>query len=345
MTEHHDRSAESAVARIAKFATSTEMQASVDAECAKYPDAAQWHASAELADFRSHYDECIKIARATASPDVAQPVAWRYQRKVGWGDIWRSTTVPVSFETPNDWTIQPLYASQPSPAATVETKADWCEMGSDGWLTLKHSSAGNDDEAAAKLINQYLGMSDIDAEDAAYFRAVMRDTRTEPQTAQMTEEIHAPAAKVISLGWEERTDGKWGDVSYWADHQFGCYAVERDYFSVKSWELIAGGRVIGNFDSVEAAQISAQENFEDRVRSCLLSSGYDPTTQPYDEPFKHVDSDGGVETCSTCGRMVLMVNQPATGFIAPCGRRMVNLSECGATPGCGTSQLSRPESK
>jgi len=44
-----------------------------------------------------------------------------------------------------------------------------------------HLSAGNGDEAAAKLINQYLGMSDIDAEDAAYFRAVMRDTINEPQ--------------------------------------------------------------------------------------------------------------------------------------------------------------------
>lgn len=110
-------------------------------------------------------------------------------------------------------------------------------------------------------------------------------------SANQMAKIHTPAAKVISLEWEERTDGKWGDVSYWADHQFGCYAVERDYFSVKSWELIAGGCVIGNFDSVEAAQIAAQGNFEDRVRSCLLSGSYDPTTQPYDEPLRHVDAD------------------------------------------------------
>ena len=46
--------------------------------------------------------------------DVA-PVAWRYQRNVGWGDIWRLSEVDPSqhdgfFETPSSWTVQPLYA-------------------------------------------------------------------------------------------------------------------------------------------------------------------------------------------------------------------------------------------
>jgi hypothetical protein len=44
-----------------------------------------------------------------------------------------------------------LFAAQPL-AAPVETKADWCEMGSDGWLTLKHSSAGIGDEPHLAIV-------------------------------------------------------------------------------------------------------------------------------------------------------------------------------------------------
>lgn len=68
--------------------------------------------------------------------------------------------------------------------------------------TTKHEppcSARNDDEAAAKLINQYLGMSDIDAEDAAYFRAAMRDTRTEPEAVRDTDVYHETVRRVSAV--------------------------------------------------------------------------------------------------------------------------------------------------
>jgi hypothetical protein len=51
------------------------------------------------------FEDCGGVAQ-----QQPEPVAWRYQRK-DWGGIWRSTTVPVSFETPNDWTVQPLYTA------------------------------------------------------------------------------------------------------------------------------------------------------------------------------------------------------------------------------------------
>lgn len=38
--------------------------------------------------------------------------------------------------------------------------------------------------------------------------------------------------------------------------------------------------------------------------------------------------------CPVCGRKVLEQNQPATGWIAPCGRRLVVLSECGNSAAC-----------
>lgn len=59
-------------------------------------------------------------------------------------------------------------------------------------------------------------------------------------------------------------------------------------------------------------------------------SAYDPTTQPFDEPFRHVETIA----CPACGRAVLETNQPATGWIAPCGRRLMILSECGTAPQC-----------
>jgi hypothetical protein len=41
-------------------------------------------------------------------------VAWRYQRREGWGDVWRLTEInPMDlgfFEMPDDWTVQPLFA-------------------------------------------------------------------------------------------------------------------------------------------------------------------------------------------------------------------------------------------
>jgi hypothetical protein len=32
--------------------------------------------------------------------------------------------------------------------------------------------------------------------------------------------------------------------------------------------------------------------------------------------------------CPICGRTVLETGRAATGFIAPCGRRLINLAEC-----------------
>lgn len=49
-------------------------------------------------------------------------VAWRYQRKEGWGDIWRVTTVLPTFETPADWRVDALGvvgAVEPSPNGGV----------------------------------------------------------------------------------------------------------------------------------------------------------------------------------------------------------------------------------
>lgn len=75
-------------------------------------------------------------------------------------------------------------------------------------------------------------------------------------------------AFVASLEWSEyvRHDGEPVIV---ADHEFGSYNIERDHFSVVPWELIAGGRVIGNFDTVQAAKTEAQKNFASRVLRCL----------------------------------------------------------------------------
>jgi Lar family restriction alleviation protein len=55
----------------------------------------------------------------TRKPGLAQtpglePVAWRYQHRLGWGDVWRVSDVdpmtPGFFETPSIWTVEPLYA-------------------------------------------------------------------------------------------------------------------------------------------------------------------------------------------------------------------------------------------
>lgn len=82
---------------------------------------------------------------------------------------------------------------------------------------------------------------------------------------------------VRPLEWEEREEknaSRWhdsGEISYWADHQFGFFAIERDYFSAKPWELLAGGRIVGRFDTVDEAKIAAQANFSERILSCLYT--------------------------------------------------------------------------
>ncbi len=56
-----------AIEQIAKQHTSAELQAVIDAESAQSSFAASWHATAELADFRGGYDQCIEVARAALS--------------------------------------------------------------------------------------------------------------------------------------------------------------------------------------------------------------------------------------------------------------------------------------
>jgi hypothetical protein len=70
----------------------------------------------------------------------------------------------------NDKGAFPVYAAQPL-AAPVETKQDWCEVGADGWLTLKHSSAGTTDAGCGAAVitpwaDQYNACWDRDKPDA-----------------------------------------------------------------------------------------------------------------------------------------------------------------------------------
>jgi hypothetical protein len=69
-TRGEPQEVQEALDKIAKFATSAEMEASVAADCSRSEFAASWHSTAELADFRGGYDECIQIAR---SSQVSRP--------------------------------------------------------------------------------------------------------------------------------------------------------------------------------------------------------------------------------------------------------------------------------
>lgn len=89
----------------------------------------------------------------------------------------------------------------------------------------------------------------------------------------------AEAVKVKPLEWQEQSDSS-GEMSYWGHHQFGVYAVNRDYFSVVPWELLAGGRVIGNYDTVEAAKAAAQSYYEQRILSALAPQAGDNEGEP-----------------------------------------------------------------
>lgn len=55
--------------------------------------------------------------------------------------------------------------------------------------------------------------------------------------------------------------------------------------------------------------------------------------------------DFGSETlslveCPHCGVTVLEQSRPATGFLAPCGRRLMNLSQCGEPRNCPPASTS-----
>jgi hypothetical protein len=43
-----------------------------------------------------------------------------------------------------------------------------------------------------------------------------------------------------------------------------------------------------------------------------------------------------IADCALCGRTVLADERPVSGFIAiaPCGRQLLNISECGENPLC-----------
>lgn len=59
---------------------------------------------------REFVDEAARFADAEIAS--LKPIAWRYQRKEGWEDVWRYSTSPITdqdFETPSDWTVEPLY--------------------------------------------------------------------------------------------------------------------------------------------------------------------------------------------------------------------------------------------
>lgn len=55
-------------------------------------------------------------------PGAPRTVAWRYQRKEGWGDIWRVADILPTFETPEHWTVEALGvigAVEPAPTGEM----------------------------------------------------------------------------------------------------------------------------------------------------------------------------------------------------------------------------------
>jgi len=88
---------------------------------------------------------------------MTEPVAWRYQRKEGWGDIWRSNTVLPTFESPEEWTVQPLYASPALQAhdALVEECAKIAEghVGAYSHLAIRQSVSDIADQVCRDIAN------------------------------------------------------------------------------------------------------------------------------------------------------------------------------------------------
>ncbi|QPF81714.1 Lar family restriction alleviation protein [Bradyrhizobium genosp. L] len=127
---------------------------------------------------------------------------------------------------------------------------------------------------------------------------------------------------ILPLEWEEHKNPA-DEISYWADHQFGSYAIERDYFSVIPWELIAGGRVIGNFDTVEAAQVAAKENFERRLVSCFAKHPAHPrpAEQPLREALEFYRDNFKLHQKRTRMGVGLSEWKPTEALLEDCGER------------------------
>jgi hypothetical protein len=70
----------------------------------------RWRTLVELPE--KYADEIVQALREPQT--AAQPVAWRYQGRVGWGDVWRLSEVDPTqhegfFESPEGWIVEPLY--------------------------------------------------------------------------------------------------------------------------------------------------------------------------------------------------------------------------------------------
>jgi hypothetical protein len=69
-----------------------------------------------------------------------EPVAWRYQGRVGWGDVWRLSEIDPTktegfFESPEGWVVQPLFASPDTSTdrEARETELPYLKGGLDGY--------------------------------------------------------------------------------------------------------------------------------------------------------------------------------------------------------------------
>jgi hypothetical protein len=49
-----------------------------------------------------------ELEKAQRALESIQVVAWRYQRKEGWGDVWRVADILPTFEAPEHWVVEAL---------------------------------------------------------------------------------------------------------------------------------------------------------------------------------------------------------------------------------------------
>jgi hypothetical protein len=58
--------------------------------------------------------------------------------------------------------------------------------------------------------------------------------------------------------------------------------------------------------------------------------------------IRSLPAQAGEGECPDCQRHVLMVNEPASGWLAACGRRLSRLKECGHERRCNTDAHGEP---